>query len=202
MDKLGLTNSPEKVTYIFVGEAEGDEGPSAWYTWNHDSGSAIPISEDALRGKLTGLVVSTKEYKGKQNYKLNIHIDADHHYVIRAGANTVFSRGVLLALQKLAQDDVNMVTEQPITIAVKQGEGKAIFGSVFDATNQKVMAKWDGEVQLLPIVNTLQAKLGQVVQTKELIEDPDAYYAATQEHKAKLGSLKASPPAKRKIKNG
>lgn len=173
--KLGLGPNPEKVEYLFVGEQEGEQGNSLWYKLS--DGKVVPVLEEALTGQLTDIVVITKEFKGKTNYKVNFHIQADRKYVIRSGAGTTFSRGVVLGLLEVLKIDPSF---NPITIAVSQSQedSKAVFGSVYDARGMKAKPKWDGQASLLPFINQLQTVLGTVVQTDELIKDREKYYEA------------------------
>lgn len=175
--QLGLTVSPDTVTYIFVGETEDGEVSTSWYEFDHVHNKPIPIREDALVGFISNLIITVKEgFKGGGTvYKLDIHVMAGQKYVIRTGAGTVFARGFVLALKKLIEDHGVEVLKDPITISVSPGEEKVTFCGVYH-NNQKVIPKWDGEVKLLPLIRALQEKLGVVVQTEELLENPDKYW--------------------------
>lgn len=183
-DQLGLCSSPEKISFIFVGEAEDEKGSTPWYFLNFDTNTPIPIHDDALKGFIYNIVINAKEFKGKTNYKLNIYVQADHKYVIRAGAGTVFARGFVLALITLLNSHPD-AAKDALTISVKQGdEGtKAVFCGLYDAEGAKVKFTWDGETQLLPLVQSLQKKLGQIVQTKEMMESSEKYYEAVEERR-------------------
>lgn len=162
--KLGLHDPPTPL-YLFVGE--GDDGETAWYKLNAESGR-VPVPERALSGYLTGLKMCMKEHRGKQSAKLDIHLRGDRPYVIRSGVDTTFSRGVLLALEQL--DDAGFfqsLDPRPITIVVRTGDNsKVILGDVYDAQNneKKVWADWNDK-KLLPLINQLQRSLGQEAQT-------------------------------------
>lgn len=199
-NKLGLGISPDTVTYLFIGESEGEMGTSPWYKYDFENDRQIAIPEDALTGYLTSLVVVRKTFKDKTNYKLNIHISADHKYVIRTGVGTTFSRGLILSLKKLVETASPEVFSQPITLSVKRGseDSKTAFCSIFH-NSEKVFPDWDGEISLAPLIADLQKALGQVVQTREMMDDPDLYYKATVTAKAEA---KTQPQKKPSTKTG
>lgn len=196
ISKLGLGQSPETITYIFVGEAESPEGVTPWYEWDHDGNKAIPIKEDALTGYIYNIVVNTTTFKGNPHYKVNIHVNADKKYVIRSGAGTTFTRGLVLSLHEIITADPDML-KHPVTITIKQSdESKAMFAGVF-LDGVKHIPKWDSEIALAPLIADIQKALGQVVQTKEMMDDKDLY------RQAQLALREeASTPKKRGDKNG
>lgn len=180
--ELGLGYNPESIKFLFVGEAEDETGSTPWYEWNHDTNTAIPVHYDALTGYINNITIVTKQFKGSTHYKIQVHVTADRRYRIQVGAGTVFARGLVLALAQ--QASTKDAFKSPLTITVKQGDdSKAVFAGVFDSHGQKVIAKWDSEALLMPIVQEIQAALGQVVQTKEMIDDPELYKQAQREEK-------------------
>lgn len=180
-EKLGLGHSPEKVDVLFVGEAEDATGSTPWYLWDHDSGKAIPVHEDALTGHVTNVTVTNKPFRDKPNYKLNIHVQADRKYIIRAGVATTFSRGFVLGFSELI-DKQPVEHVNPITISVKKSdEGNAMFCGVW-SRGHKFVPQWDSE-SLSDRIANLQRRLGQVVQTKEMMDNPELYRQAVQEER-------------------
>lgn len=175
--KLGLGPSPDQVVYLFVGEAEGDEGPTAWYEFDFAGQHKIPVKDNAVTGYINNVTIVKKEFKRQTNYKLDIHIQADRKYVVRTGAGTTFGRGFLLSLSQIVDHYGLTVLDEPLTISVTAGQEKAAFCSIW-VNGKKFIPQWDGEVQLFPIVKQLQEDLGQVVQTKEMIDDPQLYWDA------------------------
>lgn len=203
--KLGLGPSPEKVTYLFIGEAEGDEGATAWYELDFETSRKIPVKEDSLTGYIYNMVIVPKTFKNQVNYKLDVHINADRRYVIRTGAGTTFSRGLLLSLKKLVADKGPEVFQSPITISVSQGDEKSVFCGVYDpVSREKIIPNWDGSAQLLPFVQEFQKVLGQLVQTKELIDDQELYRQKAREFrdskKEAIKKIQEPPTKKRRIK--
>lgn len=191
MEKLGLGHSPEKIDFLFVGEAEDATGTTPWYKWNHDANVAIPIHEDALTGYIYNITINTKEFKGKKNYKLNIHVQADHKYQIRCGAGTTFARGLVLSLHDLLRLEGPQALKEPVTISVKQGDegSKAVFCGIY-YKDQKWIPAWNTD-SLSEKIKDIQKAMGQVVQTKEMMDDSEVMYQAAQAHKEKQASLDA-----------
>lgn len=156
--KLGLGPTPDPI-YLYVGETESDA--ACWYTLDPQN-NQVPVKEPALTGYLAALRVTEKEFKGKPNYKLDILMKADRNYVIRSGVETSFSRGVLLALEAIVQGAGDI--HDPLVIAVQRGdEDKVVFGRVYlAATGERIKAEWDRDCKLLPIIEGVQAALGEV----------------------------------------
>lgn len=200
--KLGLGSSPDRVTYLFVGESDSEIGSTPWYEWDHDGNKAIPVREDAVTGYIYNIVINQKEFKGKRNYKLNIHIQADHKYVIRCGAGTTYARGFLLSLNKLLEESSQRPLQHPLTISAQLGREstKVVFSGVY-FNGQKVIPDWDGEIPLMPLVQKIQGAMGQVVQTKEMMDDNEVYYQAQLAHReAAKQAEETQKPKRRAIK--
>src|SRR5690606_4960349 len=140
--------------------------------------------EDSITGYIYNIVTHKKTSgKFKPGYKTDIHILADHKYVLRSGANTTFSRGFLLSLDHLYTQYGDEIFSSPLTISVKQGDEKSVFCGLYDPqTGDKVFPKWDASSSLFPLVQKMQEALGQVVQTKEMVENYEVYNSAVIKH--------------------
>lgn len=68
--KLGLCNPPEPI-YLFVNQGEVDGESYVWYKFNINQDKKIPVAQRALTGYLSELRLTTKEFKGKDNLKLD-----------------------------------------------------------------------------------------------------------------------------------
>ena len=77
--QLGLCDPPEPI-YIYVGQTENNGETSLWYEYDSDAKKQCPIKQRALTGYLSELKVTIKEFKGKENPKLDIVIHADQVY--------------------------------------------------------------------------------------------------------------------------
>jgi len=157
--KLGLGESPDPV-FLFVGESVDEQGNVyPWHLYDHDQKKQIPVKEKALTGTITGLRMSIKTFKEKQNTKLDINIMADKPYVIRTGVDTTFARGILLAMEII--DDFSL----PYTLVVANGGEKVVFGRLHRASGERIKVIWDKERKLFPLATKLQERLGQRPQT-------------------------------------
>lgn len=155
--KFGFGPHPGKI-YVFVG---ADEEGDTWYTL--DNGKPVPIKEPALTGFLTNISVTRREYKGKDNYKLDVTIDCiEEVYVLRSGIDTVFSKGLVGALMQI-EDFL-----EPIIVTASMGdENKVVFCNVYDANSREKYKYETIEGSLFPIIQDLQNRLGVYRQTSE-----------------------------------
>ena len=157
--KLGLGESPDPV-FLFVGESLDEQGNVyPWHLYDHDAKKPVPVKQRALTGVVTGLRMSLKIFKDKQNVKLDIHMMADKPYVIRTGVDTTFARGVLLAMEMV--DDFT----DPLTLVVANGGEKVVFGRLHRANSERIKVAWDKERKLFPLVNKIQKRLFQEPQS-------------------------------------
>jgi hypothetical protein len=184
--KLGLHMSPDKTEYLFVGEAESDEGATPWYKMDFENNRQIPVAQDALTGYIYNIVITSAEFKGKVNYKLNLYVRAEHKYVIRTGAGTTFSRGLVLSLHKILKADSQALI-QPMTITASHGQedSKVTFCGIY-SNGEKIIPEWNTE-SLSDKIEFLQKAMGQIVQTKEMMDDKALYWEAVKEKQAPSG---------------
>ena len=128
---------PPKPRYIYANRQYSD---CLWYFWNGAKSEHEPIEFHALTGIFERLEIEQKDFRGKPDYKINLHIRADRNYVIQAGYETLFAKGMLYTLSKLP------VTAfiKPITIAVEPGDtGQVLFCRVYNpVTGQSVFAPY------------------------------------------------------------
>ena len=93
---LGFKKFPgEEAEFIHIGALQN----RPWFYYPNDQQTAI--EEDYLYGTITKIVIRLKESKGGFYPKLNIYIKADINYILQAGLDTYFSRGLLTALGEL-----------------------------------------------------------------------------------------------------
>lgn len=161
----GLGPSPEPI-YLFVDlgkTPEGDVHP--WHMWDAASTKAIPVFQQSLTGRLVSIRLQIKEFQQKQNYKIDFKIlSGTRTWILRSGTETIFSRGVLLGLQKVPN-----FRDFFIKIHAKPGD-TTVYGNVYDINNNRFEAEWDTDVKLLPIIQELQRKLEQDPQTPASIK--------------------------------
>lgn len=148
---LGFGEAPAQ-QYIFVGN---ESGQGLWYFLGEDSQKNY-IPQKALTGTIKSLEIVHREYKNKEQAKLDITIEADRTYIVRTGFGTVFCKGLLLALNTLNSDRIS----KPLTIAVAPGEETVVFARCYDAVSKKpLIADWEPDADFAAILHRLQGML-------------------------------------------
>jgi hypothetical protein len=152
--KLGLCNPPDPI-YLYVNQGEVDGESYIWYKFNISQDKKIPVTQRALTGYLSELRLTTKEFKGKDNLKLDIVISADELYIIRTGVETNFAKSFLLAAS-LVQD-----FSKPLIIVANGGDENTVFCNLYDAaTKTKIYREWSRDLDWATIIRDIQTCLG------------------------------------------
>ncbi|RCJ30002.1 hypothetical protein A6769_34750 [Nostoc punctiforme NIES-2108] len=152
--KLGLCNPPEPI-YLFVNQGEVDGESFVWYKFNISQEKKIPVPQRALTGYLSELRLTTKEFKGKDNFKLDIVVSADELYVIRTGVETNFAKSFLLAAS-LIQD-----FSKPLIIVANAGDENTVFCNLYDAASKsRIEREWNKNADWATIIHDIQSRLG------------------------------------------
>jgi hypothetical protein len=152
--KLGLCNPPEPI-YLYVNQGEVDGESYVWYKFNISQDKKIPVTQRALTGYLSELRLTTKEFKGKDNLKLDIVVSADELYVIRTGVETNFAKSFLLAAS-LVQD-----FSKPLIIVANAGDENTVFCNLYDAASKtKIYREWSRDLDWATIIRDIQSLLG------------------------------------------
>jgi len=160
--QLGLCNPPEPV-YIYVKQTEINGETSLWYQYDSDAQKQHPVKERGLAGYLSELRVTVKEYKGKENHKLDIVVHADQVYVIRSGLETNFSKILLLELSGVTD------FKKPLIFGVAAGEENVVFARLYDAaTKVRFKTQWNPDANWLDLISQIQQRLGQSAVVEEL----------------------------------
>lgn len=172
--QLGFGNPP-RARYIYVNR----QYPNClWYFWDGAKKEHEPIALQALTGVVEKLVTEEKEFKGKRELKINLHIRAERNYVMQSGAETTFAKGLLHTLSKLP---VAAFTK-PITIAVEAGDDEQVlFCRIYNpVTRQAVFAPYTEPVNWQDVIARAIVKIdaahGRVGQTSAK-EQPTAQMA-------------------------
>ncbi|MCC2692871.1 hypothetical protein [Nodularia sp. LEGE 04288] len=151
--KLGLGNPPEPI-YLYVNQGEVQGEQYVWYNYDIQKDKKIPVRERALTGYIAELRLTTKEYKGKDNLKLDIVICADEIYVVRSGIETNFTKTFLLAASQV--DDFS----KPLTIATTPGDENTVFCRLYYALNKsRIRYDWNPNADWAGIIQSIQSKL-------------------------------------------
>lgn len=127
---LGFS-SPPKPRFVYANRQYND---CLWYFWNSAKNEHEPIESTALTGWVEKLEIEDKEFRGRTESKINLTLRADRHYIIQAGFDTMFGRGLLHTLAKLPTE----AFRQPIMIAVEPGEtDQVLFCRIYNPANGK-----------------------------------------------------------------
>ena len=163
--KLGFGHPP-KARYIYANRQFSN---CLWYYWNGAKNEHEPIELNALTGIVERLEIEEKEFRGKPDYKVNLHILADRKYVIQAGLETLFTKGLLYTLSKLP----TLAFSQAITIAVEPGETEQVlFCRIYNpSTGQAVYAPYSEDTNWQAVTQRAIAKIdaahGRIEQTPQ-----------------------------------
>lgn len=153
--KLGLCNPPEPI-YLYVSQGEINGESYCWYRYDIAQDKIIPVQQKGLTGYLSELRLTTKEFKGKDNLKLDIVVTADEIYVIRTGIETNFAKTFLLAISQVEN------FSKPLIIGVVSGEENVVFCRLYDAaTKTRIRREWNTNVDWAEIIRTCQTQLEQ-----------------------------------------
>jgi len=151
--KLGLGNPPYPI-YLYVNKLEIDGQAFGWYNYDVSLDQKTPVAEKALTGYLSELRVTGKDFKGKDNIKLDIVVFADDVYIIRSGIETNFTKSFLLTASVI--EDFS----RPLTIVATPGGENVVFCGLYDAlTKTKIRRDWDVNADWAGLLQQIQSRL-------------------------------------------
>ena len=151
--KLGLCNPPEPI-YLHVRNGDLNGESYLWYNYDNKNQITTPVPQTGLTGYISELKLTMKEFKGRDNIKLDIYVRADDIYVVRTGKETNFAKSFLLAAS-LVQD-----FSKPLIIAATAGEGNVVFCNLYDAaTKTRISYKWNKDADCPAIIDSIQTRL-------------------------------------------
>lgn len=163
--QLGFGHPP-KARYIYANRQYPE---CLWYFWDGAKKAHEPIVFHALTGIVEKLEIEEKEFRGKPDHKVNLHIRAERNYVIQSGLETLFAKGLLYTLSRLP---VATFT-QPITISVEAGDTEQVlFCRIYNpASGQAVFAPYPEQVNWQDVIakaivkiDAAHGRVGQTVQ--------------------------------------
>ncbi|MEA5573473.1 hypothetical protein VB733_20585, partial [Calothrix sp. UHCC 0171] len=156
--KLGLCNPPEPI-YLYVKNGEVSGESFLWYQYDVNNNQTIPVQQRGLTGYLQSLKLTSKEFRGKDNLKLDIVISADEIYVIRTGIETNFAKTFLLAASQIYD------FSKPLIIAATPGEENVVFCRLYDAiTKTRIRREWDRNADWAGIISNIQSRLAEMTE--------------------------------------
>ncbi|MBW4557309.1 MAG: hypothetical protein KME59_15455 [Trichormus sp. ATA11-4-KO1] len=167
--KLGLCNPPEPV-YLYVKNGESNGEFYLWYHYDIDKDKTIPVQQTALTGYLSELRLTTKEYKGKDNFKLDIVVASDEIYIIRTGVETNFAKTFLLSASQVYD------FSKPLIIAVTSGDENTVFCRLYDAsTKVRIRREWNPNADWGSLIAEIQSRLGGTYSSVPLMAEPQIH---------------------------
>ncbi|WP_026730806.1 hypothetical protein [Fischerella sp. PCC 9605] len=170
--KLGLCNPPLPI-YLYVNQGEMNGEGYVWYRYDTNQDKKIVVQQRGLTGYLTELRLTAKEFKGKDNMKLDIVVSADEIYIIRTGVETNFAKTFLLAASVVVD------FSKPLIIAAVSGEENAVFCQLYDAvTKVRIRREWDKDADWAEIIHNIQSRLSnEVASTKSQVASTESILA-------------------------
>ncbi|MBD2496739.1 hypothetical protein [Nostoc sp. FACHB-280] len=151
--KLGLGNPPYPI-YLYVNKLEIDGQAYGWYNYDVSLDKKTPVADRALTGYLSELRVTGKDFKGKDNIKLDIVVFADDLYIVRSGIETNFTKSFLLAASVV--EDFS----RPLTIVATPGGENVVFCGLHDAISKtKIRRDWDANADWAGLLQQIQSRL-------------------------------------------
>ncbi len=165
--QLGFGHFP-RPRYIYANRQYPD---CLWYFWDGANKKHEPILFQALTGIVEKLEVEEKEYKGKPDYKVNLHIRAERNYVIQSGYETLFAKGLIYTLATLPV----VCFSKPMTIAVEPGDTEQVlFSRIYNpGTGRAAYAPYNEPVnwqhtiaRAISKIDTAHGRLEQAPQQK------------------------------------
>ena len=151
MTKLGF-HAPLTRLYVFV----KNEANTVWYYL--DDGTKRYIQETALTGTLKRFEVKEAQTSFGTELKADFEVVADRRYVLRSGTDTAFTKGMLMAIASLSDEQLN----RPITLELKAGEEKnnVLVGARDPETFEQIRTgSWEN-VDWNNLMNQALARLG------------------------------------------
>lgn len=130
---LGFSEAP-RPRYIYCNRSQH----CLWY-WLNDAREVMQISQTALTCLIDKLEFKQVERRGKDTWKIHLHVRADRRYILEAGYDSNFSKSLLSALSVMTPQQL----QQPITIEVQAAESEEVLFCRVYAGSELVFAPWD-----------------------------------------------------------
>jgi hypothetical protein len=130
---LGFSEAP-RPRYIYCNRSQN----CLWY-WLNDAREAMPILQTALTCLVERLEFKQVERRGKETWKIHLHVRADRRYILEAGYDSNFSKSLLSALSVITPPQLS----QPLTIEVQAADSEEVLFCRVYANGELVFAPWD-----------------------------------------------------------
>lgn len=127
-----------------------------WYTLKRDSKEVVPIEFNSLTGYVEKLEFKQVERRGKETWKVHLHIRADRLYVIESGYDSNFSKSLICALAILTPEQAKSLITVEVQAADQSEE--VLFCRVY-AAKEYVFAPWDESTDFKTVARRAMAKV-------------------------------------------
>jgi hypothetical protein len=130
---LGFSEAP-RARYIYCNRSNN----CLWY-WLNDAREVMPIPQTALTCLVEKLEFKQVERRGKETWKIHLHVRADRRYILEAGYDSNFSKSLLSVLSILTPPQL----QQPLTIEVQAADSDEVLFSRVYLDGEVIFAPWD-----------------------------------------------------------
>lgn len=130
---LGFSEAP-RPRYIYCNRSQN----CLWY-WLNDARDVVPISQTALTCMVEKLEFKQVERRGKETWKIHLHVKADRRYILEAGYDSNFSKSLLSALSVLTPQQL----QHPLTIEVQAADSDEVLFCRVYTDGELLFAPWD-----------------------------------------------------------
>lgn len=132
---LGFCEAP-KTRYVFCNRSNKN---CLWYSLD-DAGNPVAIPQTALTCMIEKLEFKQVERRGKDTWKLHLHVRASQSMVLEAGYDSNFAKCLLSSLAACSPEWLS----RPVTIEVQPAESDEVLFCRIYANGEPVFAPWDG----------------------------------------------------------
>jgi hypothetical protein len=131
--QLGFSEATRS-RYIYCNRSQN----CLWY-WLNDAREVMPIPQTALTCLIEKLEFKQVERRGKDTWKIHLHVRADRRYILEAGYDSNFSKSLLSALSVMTPPQL----QQPVTIEVQAADSDEVLFCRVYVNGELVFAPWD-----------------------------------------------------------
>ncbi|MCU0524623.1 MAG: hypothetical protein MUF72_07335 [Elainella sp. Prado103] len=109
-----------------------------WY-WLNEGREVVPIPHTALTCLVEKLEFKQVERRGKDTWKIHLHVRADRRYILEAGYDSNFSKSLLSVLSVLTPQQL----QHPLTLEVQAADADEVLFCRVYVNGELIFAPWD-----------------------------------------------------------
>lgn len=130
---LGFSEPPYP-RYIYCNRSNN----CLWY-WLNEAREVVPIPQTALTCLVEKLEFKQVERRGKETWKVHLHVRADRRYILEAGYDSNFSKSLLSVLSILTPQQL----QHPLTLEVQAADSDEVLFCRVYISGELIFAPWD-----------------------------------------------------------